>query len=225
MAVSCRHLHHHLIQHHLPRNHLRPLLRRRLPAEGAFVVAAKSVDLRIGKSPSLILGDAKATNENGEKANRVSYVATFTEAHGVHASSYNLHNFLWERHQRRLFPLKDVIAVTQLSDVPLTKNQNLACLLAVTPVGNCQEMKLFRPSKCKSKYIGQKSAQLTFHFFGVFVTILNRLRLPFGGLLRRHDGSTYLDIPEKVVKQISCCHQLLEKKTPPVSMSVSSTGH
>lgn len=71
-------------------------------------------------------------------------MATFTETHRVHASSYNLHNFLWEQHQRRLLPLKDVLAVTQLSNVPLTKNENLACLLAITPVGNYQEMKLFQ---------------------------------------------------------------------------------
>lgn len=141
MAVSRRHLHHHLIQHHLPRNHLGHLLCR-FPAEGALIIAAKSVDLKNQKTSEFVLETLKQQMKNSEKANRVSYMAIFTETHRVHASSYNLHNFLWERHQRRLLPLKDVLALTQLSNVPLTKNENLACLLAITPVGNYQEIKI-----------------------------------------------------------------------------------
>lgn len=45
VTVSRRHLHHLLVQQHLPRNHLGTLLGR-VPAEGAFVVTAKSVDLK-----------------------------------------------------------------------------------------------------------------------------------------------------------------------------------
>lgn len=54
VAVSCRHLHHLLVQRHLPRNHLRRLLCC-FPAEGAFIVAAKSVDLKNQKTYEFIL--------------------------------------------------------------------------------------------------------------------------------------------------------------------------
>lgn len=54
VAVSCRHLHHLLVQHHLPRNRLRPLLCC-FPAEGAFIVAAKSIDLKNQETYEFIL--------------------------------------------------------------------------------------------------------------------------------------------------------------------------
>lgn len=65
------------------------------------------------------------------------YIASVAEAHSVHASSYNLHNFLWQGHEGRLLPLNNVLAVTQLSNIALAQDKNLACLLAMTPVGNC----------------------------------------------------------------------------------------
>lgn len=66
----------------------------------------------------------------------VPYMASVAEAHSVHASSHHLHNFLWQGHKGWLLPLKDVLAMTQLSNIPLAQNKNLACLLAMTPVGN-----------------------------------------------------------------------------------------
>ena len=65
------------------------------------------------------------------------YMACFTEAHRVHASSYDLHSFLWQGHKSRLLPLNDGVAQTQLSNVTLTQNKNVTCLLAMAPVGNC----------------------------------------------------------------------------------------
>lgn len=58
VTVSCRHLHHLLVQQHLPWNHLRALLGR-FPAEGAFVVTAKSVDLKNQKTWEFILETQK----------------------------------------------------------------------------------------------------------------------------------------------------------------------
>lgn len=66
----------------------------------------------------------------------VSYMASVTEAHSVHASCNHLHNFLWQGHRGRLLPLKDVAAIAQLPDIPLAQNKNLACLLSMTPVRN-----------------------------------------------------------------------------------------
>lgn len=72
----------------------------------------------------------------GEKKKRVTYMASVTEANCVHASSYYLDNFFRQWHKRWLFPLKDILALAQLSDVPLAQNKNQACLLGMTPVGN-----------------------------------------------------------------------------------------
>lgn len=67
----------------------------------------------------------------------ITYIASVAQAYSVHASSHHLHNFLWQGHKGRLLPLKDVLAVTQLSNITHAQNKNLACLLPMTPVGNC----------------------------------------------------------------------------------------
>lgn len=67
----------------------------------------------------------------------ITYIASVAQAYSVHASSHHLHNFLWQGHKGRLLPLKDVLAVTQLSNITHAHNKNLACLLPMTPVGNC----------------------------------------------------------------------------------------
>lgn len=63
-----------------------------------------------------------------------SYVASVTEARGVHASSHHLHYFLWQGHEGRLLPFKDVLTKTQLANIPHTKDENVARLFAMTPV-------------------------------------------------------------------------------------------
>lgn len=63
-------------------------------------------------------------------------MASVTDAHSVHASSYHLHNFLWQGHKGWLLPLEDVLTLAQLSNISLAQNKNLARLLAMTSVGN-----------------------------------------------------------------------------------------
>lgn len=115
-------------------------------------------------------------------------MATFSETHGVHASGYNLHNFLWKRHKRRLFPLKDILAVTQLSNIPLTKNKNLACLPAITIVGNCRGNVIISTLIMQMKiYLLIKVHNLPFNFLGFLspstTTSVFRLVVFFAGMM------------------------------------------
>lgn len=63
-------------------------------------------------------------------------MASVTDADSVHASSYRLHNLLWQGHKGWLLPLEDVLTLTQLSNISLAQNKNLAHLFTMTSVGN-----------------------------------------------------------------------------------------
>lgn len=67
VAVSCWHLHHLLVQQHLPRSHLRPLLCR-FPAEGAFVVTAESVHLKNQKTSVLEMQTPQTRSERATRS-------------------------------------------------------------------------------------------------------------------------------------------------------------